>query len=75
VVANHDGQVRVWSQPGKGSTFTMKLRTVSPDGRGQEAEKPTVVESTKEATPKPRSSEFIATGHGLDQSVTSRESR
>jgi hypothetical protein len=26
VVNNHDGEVRVWSQLGKGSTFTIRLR-------------------------------------------------
>jgi two-component system sensor histidine kinase SenX3 len=30
VVQNHGGDVRVWSQPGKGSTFTIRLPEASP---------------------------------------------
>jgi two-component system sensor histidine kinase SenX3 len=31
VVNNHEGEVRVWSQLGKGSTFTIRLRQASKD--------------------------------------------
>lgn len=68
VVANHDGQVRVWSQPGKGSTFTLKFRTVTPDPLEQAADQPTLVSASTSTEPRPRSSEYIATGHRLDNS-------
>lgn len=34
VVANHGGEVTVWSQPGKGSTFTVRFAEIEPDHPG-----------------------------------------
>ena len=75
VVANHDGQVRVWSQLGKGSTFTLKFRTMTQESRDKSGDHPTLVSAPTEDRSKPRSAEFIATGHGLDSSHTSKETR
>jgi len=72
VVANHDGQVRVWSQPGKGSTFTLKFRIVDP-GLPMPTDHPTVVDSVVVSPQKNRSAEYIATGHSLDQAASSKE--
>lgn len=69
VVANHDGQVRVWSQPGKGSTFTLKFRTVEKTLGAPATDHPTVVSSAPTRETRSRSAEFIATGHNLDHSV------
>ena len=73
VVANHDGQVRVWSQPGKGSTFTLKFRTLDA-APAAPVDHPTVVDTSAVSPQKNRSAEYIATGHGLDQPTSSKES-
>ncbi|WIB13898.1 cell wall metabolism sensor histidine kinase WalK [Curtobacterium sp. MCPF17_052] len=31
IVSNHGGDVRVWSQPGKGSTFTIRIPEADPE--------------------------------------------
>jgi len=72
VVANHDGQVRVWSQPGKGSTFTLKFRTVDP-APAAPTDHPTVVDKVVAPEHRSRSAEYIATGQGLDQAASSKE--
>jgi two-component system sensor histidine kinase SenX3 len=72
VVANHDGQVRVWSQPGKGSTFTLKFRTVDP-APATPTDHPTVVDNVVTPEHRSRSAEYIATGEGLEQAASSKE--
>jgi len=59
VVNNHQGEVRVWSQLGKGSTFTIRLREAPEDALDEFATTATVlpVRSKKPARP----SEYLAT--------------
>ena len=35
VAANHNGSIRLWSQPGTGSTFTLSIRPTGPDRRAR----------------------------------------
>lgn len=68
VVSNHDGQVRVWSQLGKGSTFTIKLREATADEAPPTGPIKTVVETASSKSLKARPAEYIATGAGLETS-------
>ncbi len=62
VVHNHRGEVRVWSHPGRGSTFTIKLNTTEPSHSQSPAGENTTVVEAKKATPvNTRPSEFVAT--------------
>jgi len=62
VVQNHRGEVRVWSHPGRGSTFTIKLNTTEPSQHQAPAgESATVVEPKKVTPVNTRPSEFVAT--------------
>jgi two-component system sensor histidine kinase SenX3 len=60
VVNNHQGDVRVWSQLGKGSTFTIRLREAPAD---QVAERLSRTGPITELKPKklPRPAEYLAT--------------
>lgn len=61
VINNHHGEVRVWSQLGKGSTFTVRLRR-APEEATQEdsaAESGDVMPNRK--TTAPRAAEYVAT--------------
>lgn len=60
VVNNHGGEVRVWSQLGRGSTFTIRLRQAPPDALERTTSDPgrsAALTSTK----MPRSAEYVAT--------------
>lgn len=62
VVHNHRGEVRVWSHPGRGSTFTIKLQTIEPEAVGQlPHDVPTRVEASGSRSGKTRPAEFVAT--------------
>lgn len=62
VVQNHRGEVRVWSHPGRGSTFTIKLDTVEPeDTQTKPTQIPTVVPSAAKRASKSRPAQYIAT--------------
>jgi two-component system sensor histidine kinase SenX3 len=60
VVNNHKGEVRVWSQLGKGSTFTIRLREAPADAGEVEPSAPDVV-TIQSKRAKPRPAEFQAT--------------
>lgn len=59
VVHNHRGEVRVWSHPGRGSTFTIRLTAVEPGEHGL-VEAPTVVSKATSRPAKSRPAEFVA---------------
>ena len=61
VINNHHGEVRVWSQLGKGSTFTVRLRRAPEEAtqEGPATEADDVMPSRK--TTAPRAAEYVAT--------------
>ena len=60
VVNNHQGEVRVWSQLGKGSTFTIRLRQ-APGGAVLEGEVEAVEPEMATGSFAPRPAEYLAT--------------
>ena len=61
VINNHHGEVRVWSQLGKGSTFTVRLRRAPEEATREDSvtEADDVMPSRK--TTAPRAAEYVAT--------------
>lgn len=61
VINNHHGEVRVWSQLGKGSTFTVRLRRAPEEATREDpaTEADDVMPSRK--TTAPRAAEYVAT--------------
>ena len=61
VINNHHGEVRVWSQLGKGSTFTVRLRRAPEEATQEDSatEADDVMPSRK--TTAPRAAEYVAT--------------
>lgn len=74
VVQNHRGEVRVWSHPGRGSTFTIKLAEVDSSNTETPAYGvPTVVATAAPKPAKTRPAEYIATTpHGEGSAVTAQ---
>jgi two-component system, OmpR family, sensor histidine kinase SenX3 len=60
VVNNHQGEVRVWSQVGKGSTFTIRLREATPEQIAEREEELARGELTRSAE-RSRPAEYLAT--------------
>lgn len=76
VIHNHRGEVRVWSHPGRGSTFSIKLSTTEPaENQSPVEENATVVESKKPVGAKTRPSEFVATTPSEDNPPTKARER
>ena len=59
VVNNHHGEVRVWSQLGKGSTFTIRLRQAPEDAQLHDEEEREIIPVSSPKTSKP--AEYLAT--------------
>jgi two-component system, OmpR family, sensor histidine kinase SenX3 len=59
VVNNHKGEVRVWSQLGKGSTFTIRLRQAPADALTEFAKRAEVLPVSPKKPPRP--AEYLAT--------------
>lgn len=75
VVQNHRGEVRVWSHPGRGSTFTIKLAAVeSGDTETPAYGVPRVLGKPSSKGAKSRPAEFIATSFEQPEETTQRES-
>lgn len=70
VIQNHRGEVRVWSHPGRGSTFTIKLPTVEPVRHPDLSSEPTVVDQSPKRSAKNRPAEYIATTVPEEASAT-----
>lgn len=76
VVANHRGEVRVWSHPGRGSTFTIKLATIEPTvDTTDSSEPPTVVGSTPSRGTKTRPAHYVATPPGGEPVANSQREK
>ena len=59
VVNNHHGEVRVWSQLGKCSTFTIRLRQAPEDAQLHDEEEREIIPVSSPKTSKP--AEYLAT--------------
>jgi two-component system sensor histidine kinase SenX3 len=59
VVNNHKGEVRVWSQLGKGSTFTIRLRQAPANALTELSQRAEVLPVTPKKPPRP--AEYLAT--------------
>ena len=76
VVQNHRGEVRVWSHPGRGSTFTIKLATIEPDfDKTGGIKLPTLIESAPERSTSTKPAQFIATAPSEPNKATQKTQR
>jgi len=76
VVQNHRGEVRVWSHPGRGSTFTIKLATIEPDlDKTGGIKLPTLIESAPERSTNTKPAQFIATAPSEPNKATKKTQR
>jgi two-component system sensor histidine kinase SenX3 len=62
VIQNHSGEVRVWSHPGRGSTFTIKLAVIDlEDSSAPTLTQPTVVATGPQKPARTKPAQFVAT--------------
>ena len=61
VINNHHGEVRVWSQLGKGSTFTVRLRRAPEEATREDPANEADDAMSSRKTTAPRAAEYVAT--------------
>jgi two-component system sensor histidine kinase SenX3 len=61
VINNHHGEVRVWSQLGKGSTFTVRLRRAPEEATREDPATEADDAMSSRKTTAPRAAEYVAT--------------